>query len=303
MSRWVVYLAGIVLIAAAVVGAANVSTRSEICMLCHTQQAEFAQWMKQKLKAEKKGFSHELISCSACHIKGAASGTMLSGLRGLLHAVTYLVPQIDPREPLVANVFKTTHVPREGCQYCHLGSLYRQAVWIQDLPDRLKIIGLAMDHRKHVLTSEKTCAKCHERYKDNKESTADKGVNYAEVNHLNCVACHTSASHAYRTHMKVVVAPKELKKDWQKAWVNLSENPRWMVAFPTEETCRRCHNGKIHYKTRIFLADCTNGKNYEDCLKCHPRMTKAYFKEHRRKSRKESASRTNRPANQRRPQS
>ena len=272
-------------------------------MLCHTQQAEFAEWMGHKLKAEKKGFSHELISCSACHIKGAASGTVMSGFRGLLHAVTYLVPQIDPREPLVANVFKTTQVPREGCQYCHLGSLYRKTVWGRDLPDRLKIIGLAMDHRKHVLTREQTCAKCHERYKDSKELTADKGVNYAEVNHLNCVACHASASHAYKSGMKATVAIKDLEKDRQKAWLKLSENPRWMVAFPTEETCRRCHNGKIHYKTKIFLADCSNGKNYDECLKCHPIMTKAYFKQHRSKSDNQSASRTNRSAKQRRPQS
>lgn len=77
------------------------------------------------------------------------------------------------------------------------------------------------------------------------------------------------------------------EKEYQQAllatWNKLAENPRWMVAFPTERTCRKCHNGKIHYKTRIFLADCQNGTNLEDCLKCHPTMTKEYFERHRKK--------------------
>jgi hypothetical protein len=56
-----------------------------------------------------------------------------------------------------------------------------------------------------------------------------------------------------------------------------------MVAFPTEETCRRCHNGKIHYKTRIFLADRRTDNNFENCIKCHPLMTRDYFEEFKRK--------------------
>ena len=63
----------------------------------------------------------------------------------------------------------------------------------------------------------------------------------------------------------------------QAAWDRLSSNPRWMVAMPSELSCRRCHNGQIHYKTKIFLADCRVGADYENCLKCHPAMTRQYF--------------------------
>jgi len=68
----------------------------------------------------------------------------------------------------------------------------------------------------------------------------------------------------------------------EEAWNKLSTNPRWMVALPSEKTCRRCHNGKIHYKTKIFLADCQKDKDFENCVKCHPLMTKEYFEQHRK---------------------
>ncbi len=286
MGRLIAYGVALVGVAMLVAGAADICTRTATCVVCHTQEAAFAGWMADRLSADKKGFSHELISCSACHIEGAAERTVASGFRGLLHTATYLVPQIDPRQPLVASMFKTTYVPRDGCQYCHLGSLKRKTVLMKDLPERLTKIGLAMDHRKHVLAREDTCAKCHERYKDEEQRVADKEVNYAEVDHLSCTSCHASASHAYRKEQAVPVGKKEVKEEWEGVWRELSHNPRWMVAIPTERSCRRCHNGKIHYKTRIFLADCSNGKNYDECAKCHPLMTREFFDEHRRKRNK-----------------
>jgi len=75
----------------------------------------------------------------------------------------------------------------------------------------------------------------------------------------------------------------------EAAWKRLSTNPRWMVGIPSEQTCRRCHNGKIHYKTQIFVADCRDGKNYENCLKCHPLMTKEYFEQYRKEREKVEA--------------
>jgi hypothetical protein len=132
-----------------------------------------------------------------------------------------------------------------------------------------------MDHRKHVLAREDTCAKCHERYKE--KDTADRSVNYAEVNHLSCDSCHSFASHAYRAGTLFPLAPKDYEEARDKAWQTLATNPRWMVAIPSEQTCRRCHDGKIHYKTKVFLSDCRQGDNYENCVKCHPIMTRQYF--------------------------
>jgi hypothetical protein len=94
------------------------------------------------------------------------------------------------------------------------------------------------------------------------------------------------ASHAYRSGQLMPMSQKEYLLAREEAWNKLSTNPRWMVAMPSEQSCRRCHNGKIHYKTPIFLAACNSDTNYDNCLKCHPLMTKEYFEEHRRKQEK-----------------
>jgi hypothetical protein len=252
-------------------------------MTCHRLEASFAEWMTARLKAENKGFSHELIGCADCHILGAPQRSVMSRLRGLLHAITYFVPQVDPRAPRVAGLFRQTRVPSENCRYCHLGAIERKEMLTKDLTPGLQKIGLLMDHRKHVLAQEDTCAKCHERYKE--KDVADRGVNYAEVNHLSCDSCHSFASHAYRAGRLFPLTPKEYEQARDDAWKALSHNLRWMVAIPTEQTCRRCHDGKIHYKAKVFLADCRQDDNYDNCIKCHPLMTRQYFDQHRKERR------------------
>jgi hypothetical protein len=285
MRKAVGWLIGVLALLVVVAATAEWSSRSSACMTCHRQEADFAQWMKQRLASEKKGFSHELIGCADCHIAGAPAGTMMSKGRSLLHLITYLVPQIDPRSTQVLSLFNETRIPSENCQYCHQAAMYRKEVWPKDLPAGLAEIGLVMDHRKHVLARDDSCARCHERYKDN-ATHADKGVNYMEVNHLACDSCHSSAAHSYRGAGRVLMSKVQFRNARQEAWQKLSTNPRWMVAMPAELSCRRCHNGQIHYKTRIFLADCREGRDYENCLKCHPAMTRDYFERYLKKREK-----------------
>ncbi len=261
-------------------GAAEMASQSASCMLCHRQQASYTTWMREKTREERKGFAHEMIACADCHIQGNPERTLASRFRSLLHLVTYIVPQIDPREEGTTGIFNRTRVPSENCQFCHYASVYRKAVHLKDLPDGLKKIGLVMDHRKHVLAKENTCSRCHERYKSPDAAVPDKGVNYAEVNHMACDACHSFASHAYRSGRLLPMSESEYRASREQAWKMLSTNPRWMVAMPSEKTCRRCHNGQIHYKTRIFSAECRTGGNYDNCVKCHPLMTKSYFDEY-----------------------
>ena len=280
MRSGVFYIIGIAVVILVVAASAEFSLRSSSCMACHRQEAEFAGWMSAKLKTEHKGFSHELLACADCHIAGSPAGTAMSRLRGLLHAVTYLVPQMDPRRPETSGLFNRTRVPTENCQYCHYASVYKKTVYVKDLPPKLKEIGLTMDHRKHVLARDNTCAQCHERFKRTDDLSADKTVNYAEVNHLACDSCHSFASHYYRSGHLLPMAERDLVEARKDAWNSLATNPRWMVAIPSEQTCRRCHNGKIHYKTKIFESDCRRGSNFENCLKCHPIMTKEYFEKY-----------------------
>lgn len=282
MGRGVWYIVAIGLAIIVVLGAAGeYSLRSATCMACHSQEASFAHWMAGRLKAEKKGFAHELIACADCHIQGSAAQTVDSRLRGLFHIVSYLVPQIEPRRAQRAELFNRARIPSESCQYCHLAAIERKEVYLRDLPPGLQKIGLVMDHRKHVLARDDTCAKCHERYKEQGSSQADKTVTYTEVNHLGCDSCHTSASHSYRGDRLLPMTDQEYLAAREAAWNKLSTNPRWMVALPSEKSCSRCHNGKIHYKTKIFLADCREDKNFENCVKCHPLMTREYFEQYR----------------------
>jgi hypothetical protein len=280
------YIIGFAVVALAIGVAAEVSIRSSACMACHTREANFATWMGGRLKADKKGFSHELIACADCHMLGSPQKTAMSRVRSLLHAVTYLVPQIDPRKTQVTDLFNRTRVPNENCQYCHQASVNRKEMYVKDIPPGLKDIGLIMDHPKHLITSKDTCARCHERYKDKASLEADKSVNYAEVNHLACDSCHTMASHSYRAGQILPMTEREYIEAREAAWNRLSTNPRWMVSIPVEQSCRRCHNGKIHYKAKIFLADCSSDTEFENCLKCHPMMTRQYFEEQIRKRQK-----------------
>lgn len=270
------------LVVVMVLAAAELSTRSASCMLCHRQEAAYTTWMTDKARQEKKGFAHEMIACADCHMKGNTERTMASRFRSLLHVITYIVPQLDPREQGTTGLFSRTRVPSQNCQYCHYASMYRKAVYLKDLPEGLKRIGLVMDHRKHVLVKQGTCARCHERYKASDESTPDKAVNYAEVDHMACDACHSYASHAYRRDQLLPMSEVQYRESRELAWSSLSTNPRWMVGIPSEKTCRRCHNGQIHYKTRVFPAECRTGASYDNCLKCHPLMTKSYFEEYMR---------------------
>lgn len=285
MPRGLIYVVGLAVTACIIAGAAEFSVRSSTCMACHRQEAEFAKWMSAKLKDQNRGFSHELMGCADCHILGSPARTVMSRLRGLLHLTSYVVPQIDPRQPQTFGLFNRTRVPTENCQYCHYASVFQKSVYIKDLPAGLRQIGLTMDHRKHVLARDDTCAKCHERFRGPEDTIADKTVNYAEVNHLACYSCHSFASHYYRHGHLLPMSEQSYVQARNEAWEQLSANPRWMVAIPAEATCRRCHNGKIHYKARIFESDCRTGANFENCSKCHPLMTKEYFENYLRERR------------------
>lgn len=280
MSRGAWYILAVVVLIAMFGGLAEFSVRSSTCMMCHTQEGEYAKWMAAKLKAEKKGFSHELLSCADCHMLGGPARTVGSKLRALLHALTFVVPQIDPRQPQISRVYDKTLVPSDNCRHCHLGAEIRRDVQARDLPPGLKQIGLRMDHRKHVFARDDQCSKCHERYKDKAMPDADKSVNYAEVNHLACDSCHTLASHAYRRSHVLPMSKDDYTEATTDTWKRLAHNPRWMISVPSEKTCRRCHNGQIHFKTAIFLADCREGTNYDNCIKCHPVMTQEYFEQY-----------------------
>ncbi len=284
MTKGMYIIIGLVVTVVLVAALGEVSLKSSTCMACHQQEGAYVDWMKSQLQRDNKGFSHELVACADCHIEGSPKNTLASRFRGILHVITYMTPQIDPRKPQISGLFNRTKVPSENCKACHLASMYRKTVYRKDMPaGDLKQIGLQMDHLKHVLAKENSCSKCHDRFKNQDGLRADKEVNYSEVNHMACDSCHSLASHYYRNAQILPIADNQMASVRDEAWDKLSTNPRWMVSFPSEKTCRRCHNGQIHYKTRIFKSECRESFNLENCLKCHPTMTQTWLDEYRKK--------------------
>ncbi|MDP8256485.1 MAG: NapC/NirT family cytochrome c [Candidatus Alcyoniella australis] len=174
--------------------------------------------------------------------------------------------------------------PREGPQYadelclrCHYKILETDEIKGQrllELSDRLRVIGLRFSHQRHFQVRAWTpelerrleqinlgqiqveheeleflqrarlghCAQCHDRFYAD-PSNADKNVNLYTSNPMSCAACHLDA--------------------------DPQNHPGKVLGLPSERSCRRCHNGVLHGRMRMFLAD-MDSEDKQPCVKCHP---------------------------------
>ena len=165
------------------------------------------------------------------------------------------------------------------CLRCHYNQLEYNQTRPLELTGNLRKIGLKFDHAKHYafrdfdrkkdarlkeLSAKRgrtedekkemeflekvrysNCAICHERVKDapGGGTFIDKTVNYFTTNPMTCSSCHKDA----------------LRND----------HPGHKLAVPSEESCRWCHNGKLHARMVFFPADKTS-PDRTACVKCHP---------------------------------
>lgn len=278
--RLLIPVIGVVIVLFVALLGVHYSDRSQSCELCHSKEARYTNWLIAD-KAQE-GFSHDQIACADCHFEGASERGVSSKIKGLTHTISNLVPLIDPRKPRMVNPV-VEGIPSKNCIYCHVSFDKIDEMNEYDLPEDLKEIGLAMGHKKHYETALNECAACHERFKlKDGKLVEDKGVNYKEYSHMTCDSCHKYIAHAYKK-FENLTSNITYDEAVQKAWVDLNRNTRWKVDIPSEEDCRRCHNGKIHFQQEIFLADKIKDDNYENCLKCHPSMTRKYFDEYKHK--------------------
>lgn len=276
--RFLIPVAGIVIVVLVVLMGADYSVRSQSCELCHHKEAGYASWLITE-KA-KEGFSHDQIACADCHLEGASQGLSSAKIKGAAHVIGNIIPFIDPREPRMVNPV-VEGIPSKNCIYCHVSFDKIDEMNEDDLPENLKEIGLAMGHKKHYETALNECAVCHERFKSKDgELVEDKGVNYREYSHMTCDSCHKYVAHAYKK-FENLLSNITYDEAVQNAWADLNKNRRWKVDIPSEESCRRCHSGKFHFQKRIFLADRIKDDNYKNCLKCHPSMTPKFFNEYK----------------------
>lgn len=259
-----------------VILALDYSVRSESCESCHRTEARYSDWLIGE-KA-KEGFSHDQIACADCHFEGAPQGLLSAKFKSAAHAVSNIIPFLDPRESrMVSPVVE--RIPSANCRLCHLSFDKINEMHPDELPDNLKEIGLAMEHEKHSRIAVEECAGCHERFKaKDGELFEDKGVNYREYSHMTCDSCHKYVAHAYKK-FENLSSNVPYDEAIQSAWGDLNKNRRWRVDIPSEKSCRRCHSGKFHFQKKIFLADKIADDNYQNCVKCHPSMTRDFFKE------------------------
>lgn len=254
------------------------SERSNFCLTCHRtegvyknldQNASYHLYYREKKK-----------TCIACHSDKALSRFVKTNAQEVERFfANFTKIQLNNLE-----VFDETDHD-ETCLSCHSDILEKKEADISHLPAQLKKIGLKYDHSVHVvykdfspeekmnlkklkekqdtgtLSEEEekelellhkvksaNCAECHNQTKvgERGEKYEDKNINYTARNPMLCTACHYE--------------------------ISLLEHPgKRKSQLPTEESCRRCHDGKLHGgNLRVFLADCEQGTDKKDCLKCHP---------------------------------
>jgi len=243
------------------------------CQKCHAVRGPF---VAVNLESRShKPFKDNQIGCMECHRDkdfydwagrtAAAFGRVVQDYTNP-EAVRYEVPESEDDA---------------RCLRCHYKILEDNDMKLLELSGKLKLIGLRFEHDRHYairsydqkeqerlealssssggdLTDEEAeekefllkvrysnCAICHEPNKSTAdgERFVDKTVNYFTSNPMTCHSCHKDA--IPRAH------------------------PGKKLSLPTEESCRWCHNGRLHGMISFFNAD-KNDRDRTACVKCHP---------------------------------
>ncbi len=254
------------------------SERSGFCLTCHRTEGVYK---NLDLDASYHvSYKEKNEACIACHSDKSLGMSARAGA----HEMKTFLGNVTAMELYAFEVFDETDYDAR-CLSCHTDVLEKKGIDAAALPATLKKIGLSYEHFVHMAYKEfsaeeheelqnlqkkkhggglseeeaerlallekvqrANCAECHERTKvrANGETFEDKSINYAARNPMLCAACH----------YEIALVEHPGKKRGQ---------------LPSEESCRRCHDGKLHGgNLRIFLADCENGTDRDNCIKCHP---------------------------------
>ena len=246
---------------------------SKFCYSCHINEGPYS--YIDKTRDVHKDVDKHIFSCIRCH-KDKTVQTIYHRFNSRNKNFTEnaanlkLKSIIDPK-----NTYQT-----EQCLSCHPDKLYLDEMEAHLLEsDNLKKIGLRFNKKLHhrfetfnhedqslyielgskqdlsdfekqefeLLEKIKSgnCGQCHLYIKQEVNgSLEDKNVNFVARNPITCAGCHED--------------------------VELIKHPGKPLSMPTEETCQKCHHGKIHGKFKIFRAECEDLSNTENCVKCHP---------------------------------
>jgi len=141
----------------------------------------------------------------------------------------------------------TPKLAQIGLRFSHRRHWWMRA-WTPELQARLEGInngGIRVEQEElEVLQRARLahCAQCHDRYYRD-PGMVDKTVNLYTSNPMSCASCHLDATP--------------------------DNHPGNVLSLPTEKSCRRCHNGILHGRMKMFLAD-QESPDKKPCIKCHP---------------------------------
>jgi NapC/NirT cytochrome c family, N-terminal region len=192
--------------------------------------------------------------------------------------------------------FKPRDVDDGKCLVCHNAILEQENADRLELSPELAKIGLKFSHARHFAMREfdaeqrdrldqlksmsrlndeekaeqvflekvsiGACAFCHERNQLIDPTTGarkiDRSINLFARNPIGCSGCHVDA--VVGDHPGNTLAPP--------------------LGLPSETTCRRCHNGRVHGRIVTFEARCEKNSPpfSEQCAKCHPNIDSADVK-------------------------
>ena len=254
------------------------SERSNFCKTCHRTKGVFKNYDESSRFHED--FRLGKRDCINCHFNKSLSGMIEIGIGNIEQFVINFTSNNIYAPPITGGSYSD-----DDCLFCHGNSPKVGEMPQLFLPEKLKRIGLKYDHRIHmdlrIFLSDKkerlksleekkdlseeekkeleflkkaevlNCSDCHDRLKIdvNGKEYIDKNVNYVAYNPMVCTGCHQE------------IYP-------------LNHPGKRISKIPSEELCRRCHDGRLHGRGRlIFLVDCEKDNNPKNCLKCHPKYS------------------------------
>jgi len=247
---------------------------TSFCLKCHYKKGQFVA-IDMNTPAHKN-IGKGAPGCMSCHPDKAVEKW---ALRGVTKAkiLSQRVANLRFTEATTPRQFYTS----EECLKCHPGRLdvVDREPYLLD-SEKLREIGLRFNKRLHYrfekfhvedqklyqeLKSKQAlskdeqeelnllekiklgnCGQCHlrEKYDAAGNKIVDKTVNFKARNPITCEGCHEN--------------------------VTPLNHPGQPLAMPSEESCQKCHHGKIHGKFVIFRAECEDLTHTENCIKCHP---------------------------------
>ncbi|MDD5674084.1 MAG: cytochrome c3 family protein [Chitinivibrionales bacterium] len=173
---------------------------------------------------ENSSHGKKSVDCFSCHTDPnilANLGKKLTGMVTLSFKKTHLA----------------TRTTDENCLRCHAAIGRFNVVAKEALPDKLKDIGLVIDHKRHLELRD-SCRACHG-HGNFPHDPVFKKINARDP--MGCAACHADIAHA--------------------------TPGKYPINYPSEEQCGFCHGKDRKCPSLKKISDV---KDKGRCTECHP---------------------------------